>query len=77
MSNAYASALEISAKYIRENLGKPQVARMQIMHRRNFVRLQIIGQPENQYLQGLCTGFDAALMGMYRIHGIESDLNNG
>jgi hypothetical protein len=66
MSNAYASALEISARVIRENLADPATARRLITERLHGVGEFANGQP-NDYVENMREGFRAVLAGMYGI----------
>lgn len=68
MSNAFASALEISAKIIRENLGDGATARRLIGDRLRTVEDQCMQLTEdNNYLLNMREGFKAALAGLFAI----------
>jgi hypothetical protein len=65
MSNAFASALEISAQIIRENLTCPATARRLITERMHSYSEE--SARANPYLMNMQEGFKAVLAGMYAI----------
>jgi hypothetical protein len=68
MSNAFASALEISAKIIRDNLGDPVTARRLIAERvQNMDHHDTRAPQENVYLRNMEEGYKAVLAGLYSI----------
>ena len=68
MSNAFASALEISAKIIRDNLGEPVTARRLITERlQNMDRWDTRAAKENAYLRNMEEGYKVVLAGLYSI----------
>jgi hypothetical protein len=68
MSNAFASALEISAKIIRDNLGDPVTARRLITERLHDMAHHDTRVPsENAYLRNMEEGYRAVLAGLYRV----------
>jgi hypothetical protein len=68
MSNAFASALEISAKIIRDNLAEPTTARRPITEKLHNIDHADTRQPvENRYLMNMQEGYRAVLAGMYVI----------
>ena len=68
MSNAFASALEISAKIIRDNLAEPATARRLITEKLHNIDHTDTRQPvENRYLLNMQEGYRTVLAGMYAI----------
>ena len=68
MSNAFASALEISAKIIRHNLSDPATARRLIAERLQSADQEAQRQGvENGYVDNLCGGCKAVLVCLYAI----------
>jgi hypothetical protein len=68
MSNAFASALEISARIIRENLGDPTTTRRLITERlQNMDHNDTREAKENAYLRNMEEGFKVVLAGLYSI----------
>jgi hypothetical protein len=68
MSNGFASALEISAKIIRDNLAEPASARRLIAERiHTSEQNSETGERENGYLLNMRQGFTSALDGLYAI----------
>jgi hypothetical protein len=68
MSNGFASALEISAKIIRDNLGDSATARRLITERlQNMDNRDTRSIKENVYLRNMEEGYRATLAGLYNI----------
>jgi len=65
MSNGFASALEISAKIIRDNLSDSAAARRLIAERLHTVEEN--PSEDNDYVLTMREGFGAVLGGMYAI----------
>jgi hypothetical protein len=65
MSNAFASALEISAKIIRDNLAEPATARRLITEK--LQASEESSPKDNTYVLNMQEGYRAALAGMYVI----------
>ena len=68
MSNGFASALEISAKIVRDNGNDHVTARRLITERMHGTDSSIAGTDgENGYLLNMREGYKAALVGLYTI----------
>jgi len=67
MSNAFASALEISARIIRDNLGDPATARRLITERLQNMDHRGTRVDVNAYLRNMEQGFKSVLAGLYSI----------
>ena len=68
MSNGFASALEIAAKVIRDNLGEPATARRLITEKlQNMDHRDTRTPKENVYLRNMEEGYKAVLAGLYSI----------
>jgi hypothetical protein len=68
MTNAFASALEISARIIRENLADPATARRLITEKlHNMDHSDTRQARENKYLLDMQEGYNVVLAGMYTI----------
>jgi len=68
MSNGFASALEISARIIRDHLGDPITARGLITERlQNMDRRDTRAPTENAYLSNMEEGYKTVLAGLYTI----------
>ncbi len=65
MSNAFASALEISAKIIRDNLADPTAVRRLITEKLHAA--EEAGPKENNYVRNMKEGYKAVLSGLYAI----------
>jgi hypothetical protein len=65
MSNAYASALEISARILRENLADPTAARRLITEKLHAAEES--SPKDNQYVLNMQEGYRAVLGGLYVI----------
>jgi hypothetical protein len=65
MTNAYASALEISARIIRENLVDPTTARRLITEKLHAAEES--SPKGNQYVLNMQEGYRAVLGGLYAI----------
>ena len=65
MSNGFASALEISAKIIRDNLGEDAAQRRLITERLHAYSEQ--SAEANLYLWNMREGYKAVLAGLYKI----------
>jgi hypothetical protein len=65
MRNAFASALEISAKIIRDNLADPATARRLITEKLDAAEVSV--PKDNNYIRNMKEGYRAVLSGMYTI----------
>ena len=61
-----ASALEISAKIMRENMGDATTARRLITERIHGLEAELRKDPINTYLQCILLGFKGVLEAMYK-----------